>query len=362
MGGRAHEVGERERARVDTGGHETCDVGHVDEQERADVGRDGGHPVEVPQARIGGRATDDELGTDLAGGGGHRVVVDPFSVLAHAVGMDLVQPAREVEGHAVGQVAAVGKVHAHDPVARFEDAEVGGHVGLRTRVRLDVDVLGTGEERDRPFLRKPLGDIDELAAAVVALAGQALGVLVGQPGTLGLHDRGRHVVLARDELDLVVLAVALALHRGPQVGIEFGDRLESETGWARDGHGSPAPSCDAGGPTPHRRALGGIFPRTRPVSRPPVPVRSGSAFDVVCAAHGCRRRDPRYADRRGRAGPRRCPDRRDGRGHARSGRGAAAAHQDAQERGLRATPAGGGCERPDGREHRRGGGLRGRGL
>ena len=47
---------------------------------------------------------------------------------------------------------------------------------------------------------------------------QALGVLVGQPGALRLHDRREDVVLAGDELDLVVLAVALALHRRPDSG------------------------------------------------------------------------------------------------------------------------------------------------
>ena len=78
-----------------------------------------GHPLEVPEPRVGGRATDDQLRPDLAGLGGHRVVVDPLGVLADAVGVDLVEPAGEVEGHAVGQVAAVGEVHAHDPVARL---------------------------------------------------------------------------------------------------------------------------------------------------------------------------------------------------------------------------------------------------
>ena len=122
----------------------------------------------------------------------------------------------------------MGQVHAHDPIAGLEDAEIGRHVGLGARVRLDVDVLGAGEERERAFLGEPLGDVDVLAAAVVALAGQALGVLVGQPRALGFHDRGRHVVLAGDELDLVVLAPALAEHRLPQDGIDFGDRLERE--------------------------------------------------------------------------------------------------------------------------------------
>ena len=115
----------------------------------------------------------------------HRVVVDPLGVLADAVGVDLVQPAGEVERHAVGQVAAVGEVHAQDPVAGLEHAEVGGHVGLGAGVGLDVDVLGAREEGQRALLGEPLGDVHELAAAVVALARQALGVLVGEPASPG---------------------------------------------------------------------------------------------------------------------------------------------------------------------------------
>ena len=121
-------------------------------------------------------------------------------------------------------MAALVELHPEDPVAGLDDAEVGGHVGLGARVRLDVDVLGAGEQLQGPVAGEVLGDVDELAAAVIALAGQALGVLVRQPAALGLHDGGRRVVLRGDQLDLVVLAVALALHRGPQLGVDVGDR------------------------------------------------------------------------------------------------------------------------------------------
>ena len=56
-------------------------------------------------------------------------------------------------------------------------------------VGLDVDVLGAREQREGALLGQPLDDVHVLAAAVVALARQALGVLVGEPRTLGLQDR-----------------------------------------------------------------------------------------------------------------------------------------------------------------------------
>ena len=43
----------------------------------------------------------------------------------------------------------MGEVHAHDAIAWLEDREVGGHVRLGAAVRLDVDVLGAGEELER---------------------------------------------------------------------------------------------------------------------------------------------------------------------------------------------------------------------
>ena len=54
-----------------------------------------------------------------------------------------------------------------------------------------------------------LGDVDELAAAVVAPAGIALGVLVGQHRALRVQDRAADDVLRGDQLDLVALAAEL---------------------------------------------------------------------------------------------------------------------------------------------------------
>ena len=118
------------------------------------------------------------------------VVVDPFVGLTHAVADDLVPFAGEVEGHAVGEMAAVGEVHREDGVAVLQGGEVDSHVRLGPRVRLHVGRKFAprpwrergwrrgGEQFQQAFDGEPFGDIDELAAAVVALAGIALGVFV----------------------------------------------------------------------------------------------------------------------------------------------------------------------------------------
>ena len=83
---------------------------------------------------------------------------------------------------------------AHDPVARLQQRVVDGRVGLRAGVRLDVRVLGA-EQRLRAVDRELLDDVDVLAAAVVALARIALGVLVGQHAALTLQHGLGHEVL-----------------------------------------------------------------------------------------------------------------------------------------------------------------------
>ena len=62
----------------------------------------------------------------------------------------------------------MGEAHAQDPVARREHREERGEVRRRPRVRLDVDVLGAGEEGERTVLGEPLDHVHVLAAAVVA--------------------------------------------------------------------------------------------------------------------------------------------------------------------------------------------------
>jgi hypothetical protein len=69
-------------------------------------------------------------------------------------------------------------------------------------VRLHVGVLGA-EERLDPVAGEVLDVVDDLVAAVVALAGIALGVLVGEHRAGGLHHGRRREVLRGDELQPV---------------------------------------------------------------------------------------------------------------------------------------------------------------
>ena len=107
--------------------------------------------------------------------------------------------------------------HAEDGVARLQQRQVDGLVGLRARMRLHVGVVGA-EQLLAAFDRQLLGDVDVFAAAVVALARIAFGVLVGQHAALRFHHARAGVVFRRDQFDVVFLALALV---GDGLG-EFG--------------------------------------------------------------------------------------------------------------------------------------------
>ena len=109
-------------------------------------------------------------------------------------------------------MAAVVEREPEHAVARREDGEVDRHVRLRTGVRLHVRVLGA-EERLRPVAREVLDHVDDLAAAVVALAGVALGVLVRRRRPDGLEHGRPGEVLGCDQLDLSALPLELASER-----------------------------------------------------------------------------------------------------------------------------------------------------
>jgi hypothetical protein len=71
--------------------------------------------------------------------------------------------------------------------------------------------------------RELLGDVDEFAAAVVALAGVAFGVLVGQNRALRLEHTRTRVVLRGDQLDMFLLTLELSGERASELGVEGGD-------------------------------------------------------------------------------------------------------------------------------------------
>ena len=96
---------------------------------RADTGGDLGNALPIDDARVGRSAGNDQPGSVLVCERRHAVVVDDLGFGIHAVVDELVELAREADRAAVGQVAALAQLHAHDRVAGFQQGKVHSHVG-----------------------------------------------------------------------------------------------------------------------------------------------------------------------------------------------------------------------------------------
>ena len=167
--------------------------------------------LKINGSGVCGCTGDDQLGLLALGDLGDVVIVDVLVLGAHGVGHRLEPLARLVGRAAVGQVAARRQIHAHEGVARLQQRHEHRLVGLGARVRLDVGEAGL-EQLLGPLDGQVLDDVDIFAAAIVATARIALGVLVGQDRTLGLQHGARDDVLGRDQLDLVLLPLQFVLH------------------------------------------------------------------------------------------------------------------------------------------------------
>src|SRR5215467_406241 len=91
-------------------------------------------------------------------------------------------------------------------------------------MRLHIGVTAS-EKPLCAFNRKRFGDIDKFAAAVIAAARITLGIFVGQHRALGLEHCPRNDVFACYQLDLRLLALALAGDRRSELRISFAERV-----------------------------------------------------------------------------------------------------------------------------------------
>ena len=191
---------------------------HVHHERRLDRIGDRAEALEIPMAGIGRAAGDDQLRPMLSRQGGDRLHVEAVIVRPHAVGHRLEPFAGHVDRRAVREVAARRKVEPHERVARLKEREEDGLVRLAAGVRLHVGEAAVEEPADA-LDGEALGDVDEMTAAVIALARIAFGVFVRHDRALRLEHGAGHDVFGRDELDLVALAAEFAGDRRGDLGI-----------------------------------------------------------------------------------------------------------------------------------------------
>ena len=216
--GRRDDLRMPHRCRVLAGRDETGEVRHIDDEERADLIGDPPKAREIEKARIRGRPGNDHLGSVLLRQPLDLVVVDQLVLAADVIRHDLVQLRGEVHRRAMREVSTLVEREAEHGVARLHHRGVRRHVRLCARMGLHVD-RGRAEQRLGALDRERLGNVDPLAATVIATARVALRVLVREHAADRFHHRGARVVLGGDELDLLDLSPPLAFDRRVQLGI-----------------------------------------------------------------------------------------------------------------------------------------------
>ena len=192
----------RDRRRMRAARDEPGEMRHVDHQIGADRIRDLAKAPEIPDARIGGAAGEDELRLVGVRDPLDLVIVEQLVLAPHAIGHDLEPFPAHVDRRAVRQVPARREVEAHEGVARLKQRQKHRLVHLAAGVRLHVGEV-RAEELFRALDRQRLRDVHELAAAVIAFSRIALGVFVGHHRALRLQHSAGHDVFGGDQLDLM---------------------------------------------------------------------------------------------------------------------------------------------------------------
>ena len=199
-------------------GDQAGEVRHVHQELGADLVGDGAEGGEVDDAGIGAAAGDEQRGPFAQRQVAHLVVVDAAGGRIDAVVHRLPDAAAVVDRGAVRQVPAMRQRHAHELAARRQEHHERREIGLRARVRLHVGVR-RAEQLLQPVDGQLLHLVHHLAAAVVPLARVPLGVLVGERRAHRVDDGAAREVLARDELEAVLLPAQFLVDQARDDGI-----------------------------------------------------------------------------------------------------------------------------------------------
>ncbi len=203
---------------------QTCNVGHVHHQIRARrVGRLT-ELLEVNGPGIGGGARHNQLWLVLFGQLDERVIVDLLRLLVQAVGNDVKIFSGNVHGAAMAQVSAMSQIHAHHGVARLDQREKRGQIGVGPRVGLNVGIIAA-KQLTSTLAGNLLRHVHGVAAAVIPVSGISFGVFIGQAGTHRRHDRLADHVFAGNQLNVPALTGELFLNRSTHLGIILRNKI-----------------------------------------------------------------------------------------------------------------------------------------
>ena len=218
VGRRGDNIGIRNRALVLPACDKTCNVRHIDHQHSAVAMSNFGQLFKIDSTGIGGGTGHKHLGAHLGNLLGKAGVVNAAIFGRDAIGNEIIVFAAHIDRGTVGQVPALGKIHAHDGIAQIQQRKIDGQVGLCAGVGLHVCILGT-KQLAGTVNGNLLDLIHKLAAAVIAVTGITLGIFVGQYAAHSGHNGGGNNIFAGDQLNVLALAGQFAAHGGAQFGI-----------------------------------------------------------------------------------------------------------------------------------------------
>ena len=225
----------RERRRMLATGNEAGDMGHVDHQVGADAVGDLAEALPVPDTGIGGAAGDDQLRPGFFGLALNSIHVEQVVAFTHAVGDDVEPLAGHVDRRTMRQVPARIEIETHERVARLQQRQEHRLVHLRAGIRLHVGEIDA-EQLLGALDGELFGDIDELAAAIIALARITLGIFVRHDRALRFQDGAGNNVFRGDQLDLMPLTTQFLIDRAKDFRIGIGKRAIEERFGGSIGH------------------------------------------------------------------------------------------------------------------------------
>ena len=142
MGGGGDDIRNRDRRGVQSCGHKTCNVGHVNHESGVRCMGNFGKAIKIDDSRIGTCASNDHFWTVLFCKCCYLIIINGSGFLRDTIVDKLIEFPRKIYGASMGQVAAVGKVHSENRITRVYYGHEGGHVGLGAGVGLDIDIIG----------------------------------------------------------------------------------------------------------------------------------------------------------------------------------------------------------------------------
>ncbi|MPN15215.1 hypothetical protein SDC9_162544 [bioreactor metagenome] len=205
---------------MESRGDQTGDMGHIHEEIGARLMRDFAEGLKIDDARIGGSARQDHFRLMLFGQIPNLIIVDTVGDRVHSVGHDIVVETGEIHRAAVGQVAAVGEIHAENGISQVAQCLIDRIVCLRAAVGLNVDMVGA-EDLFGAVSRDVLHHVHALAAAVVPFSGVTFGVFIGQNGGSCGHNGLAHKIFRCDQFNVSPLPVVLRSDSLPYLRIPY---------------------------------------------------------------------------------------------------------------------------------------------